>query len=65
MADAVERNRFSVACRSYQSDVVRAYRMPAGGGMLTGGDVFAGDLYQPYGIAFYPPVQIRSGSTSA
>jgi glucose/arabinose dehydrogenase len=38
-----------------KSDVVRTFRMPHGGGKLTGGEVFASDLYQPYGIAFYPP----------
>jgi glucose/arabinose dehydrogenase len=38
-----------------KSNVVRTFRMPDGGGKLTGGEVFASDLYQPYGIAFYPP----------
>ena len=38
-----------------KSNIVRTYRMPAGGGKLTGGDVFTNALYQPYGMAFYPP----------
>jgi glucose/arabinose dehydrogenase len=37
------------------SDRVRVYHMAEGGGTLTGGDVFAEGLFQPFGMAFYPP----------
>jgi glucose/arabinose dehydrogenase len=38
-----------------KSNTVRTYRPSAGNGTPIAGDVFASDLYQPYGIAFYPP----------
>jgi glucose/arabinose dehydrogenase len=38
-----------------KSNTVRAYRMPAANAKLSGGEVFASGLYQPYGIAFHPP----------
>ena len=38
-----------------KSNTVRTYRLTAGHAKPTASDVFASDLYQPYGIAFYPP----------
>lgn len=34
---------------------VRVYRIPAGSSKPAVSEVFATDLHQPYGIAFYPP----------
>ena len=34
---------------------VRVYRIPFGSGKPTASEVFATDLHQPYGMAFYPP----------
>jgi glucose/arabinose dehydrogenase len=39
------------------SGTVRTYRITAGSAKPTARDVFATGLYQPYGIAFYPPGQ--------
>jgi glucose/arabinose dehydrogenase len=38
-----------------KSNTVRTYRLTAGHAKPTASEVFASDLYQPYGIAFYPP----------
>jgi glucose/arabinose dehydrogenase len=37
------------------TNTVRVLRVPAGSAEPTKVEVFAGGLYQPYGIAFYPP----------
>jgi glucose/arabinose dehydrogenase len=37
------------------ANTVRVYRIPAGSAKPTREEVFASGLYQPYGIAFYPP----------
>lgn len=37
------------------SNTVRVLRVPAGSAKPTKDEVFASGLYQPYGIAFYPP----------
>jgi glucose/arabinose dehydrogenase len=39
------------------SNTVRVYRIPAGSAKPEKDEVFARDLHQPYGIAFYPPGQ--------
>lgn len=38
-----------------EANQVRVYRLAEGGAKPVKSDVFAGDLNQPYGIAFYPP----------
>jgi glucose/arabinose dehydrogenase len=38
-----------------KANTVRTYRLTAGNARPTASDVFTSDLYQPYGIAFYPP----------
>jgi glucose/arabinose dehydrogenase len=38
-----------------KSNTVRAYRMADGSAKPSRSEVFASGLYQPYGIAFYPP----------
>src|SRR4029079_10252505 len=38
-----------------KANTVRTYRRTAGTGKLAASEVFTSDLYQPYGIAFYPP----------
>jgi glucose/arabinose dehydrogenase len=38
-----------------KSNTVRTYRLTAGHATPTASAVFTSDLYQPYGIAFYPP----------
>jgi glucose/arabinose dehydrogenase len=38
-----------------KSNTVRAYRIATGSGKPSSSEVFASGLYQPYGIAFYPP----------
>jgi glucose/arabinose dehydrogenase len=38
-----------------KANTVRVFQVPAGSAKPTNESVFASDLYQPYGIAFYPP----------
>ncbi|MBN9269294.1 MAG: beta-propeller fold lactonase family protein, partial [Mesorhizobium sp.] len=38
-----------------EANQVRVYRLAEGGAKPVKSDIFAGDLNQPYGIAFYPP----------
>lgn len=38
-----------------KTNTIRAYRLPPGNAKPAASEVFASGLYQPYGMAFYPP----------